>query len=509
VDEAKFRLDLRSQRLWNGGQPVRLSNKAFQLLRLFIDNPDYLLTKDDILDGVWGQVYVTEGLVKEYVHDLRQALGDDPKQPQFIETVHGQGYRFLGGIEAVAPASSKDMRGNTRTRPPSLAVQPFTDLTGDDRWALFCRGLSEDLLIDLARYPDLMVTAIGPSSTAAATASRDGPDGNDPAADYLLNGSVQASGPLVRVNVKLVETHTGGHIWTDRYERELGEFFAIQSDIVGHVASAVGGFGGQIPLVERARLGRKQPSDLQVYELYLFGHELETRFEEEHALHGLELLQRAVQLDPGFARAWLVLAWIAWLIIQEKWTDDLEALRTLEREAFIKAASLDPRDPFALMELALMRGSGGDSAGASDALERALDLGKNQADLLIVASRPVATTLDDPKRAVEIMDKGLQFHTNVSVWHNLTIARVSYFAKDFDRAVRHARLVPASSSSMTRLFEVLALAQLGHTKELGELSRSFRARYPKFDPHDFMRDHPITAPGAQQLFLEGIEKAGI
>ena len=89
-----YRLDLGDERLWHGDQPVQISNKAFQLLRLFVSNPNRLLTKDDILEGVWRDLFVSEGLIKEYVHDLRLALGDDPKHPIFIETVRGRGYRF-------------------------------------------------------------------------------------------------------------------------------------------------------------------------------------------------------------------------------------------------------------------------------------------------------------------------------------------------------------------------------------------------------------------------------
>ena len=77
---ADFKIDLSDERLWDGDRPVDIGNKAFQLLRLFVENPNYLLTKDDILDGIWRDVHVSEGLVKEYVHDLRQALGDDPKR---------------------------------------------------------------------------------------------------------------------------------------------------------------------------------------------------------------------------------------------------------------------------------------------------------------------------------------------------------------------------------------------------------------------------------------------
>ena len=79
METAKFRLDLGDERLWNGDQPVQITNKAFQLLRLFVSNPNCLLTKDHILDGVWHDVWVSEGLIKEYVHDLRQALCDYPK----------------------------------------------------------------------------------------------------------------------------------------------------------------------------------------------------------------------------------------------------------------------------------------------------------------------------------------------------------------------------------------------------------------------------------------------
>jgi len=509
VKTTKYRLDLGDERLWNGDQPVRVSNKAFQLLRLFVDNPNRLLTKDDILDGVWRDVCVSEGLVKDYVHDLRLALGDDPKRPAFIETVHGRGYRFLGGIEEVNGPSGLKTQSQPGARPPSLALLPIVNLTDEERWARFCRGLGEDLIIDLARFPDLMVIAVDPPPAETADGPKAGSNGNGITTDYVLNGSVQASDTRVRVSVKLIETRTGNHVWTDQYERELGEVFAVQSDIVGHVASAVGGFSGQIPHLERLRLGRKPPGDLQAYELYLLGHELETRFEKQNALRGFELLQRAVELDPGFARAWLVLGWIAWLIVQEKWVDDIEGYRALQREAFTKAAALDPLDTFALMELAAVRSGDGDSTGASDALERALDLGRNQADLLIVASRYVATILDDPDRAIRIMDRGLLLSTRVSVWHRLTAARVCYFAKDFERAAENAKLVPASSAAMTRLFQILALAQLGRTEEVAELVLAFKARYPKFVPQDFMRDHPITAPGAQRLFLDGIEKAAL
>ena len=503
----KFKLDLRDERLWGGDHLVRISNKAFQLLRLFVCNPNRLLTKDVILEEVWHDVCVSEGLIREYVHDLRLALGDDPKHPQFIESVHGRGYRFLGGVEVVDNATDIAAPAKSRTEPPSLTVLPFTNLTGDERWSRFCRGLSDDLITDLARYPDLMVIANGGPSMDRTNSSDDRKLGRTFSAGYVLDGSVQASNTDFRVNVRLIETGTGNHIWTEQFEREFGKFIEIQSDIVGHVASAVGGFSGQIPHTERLRLSRNPPGDLHAYELYLLGYELELQCEKQSTLRGFELLQRAVKLDPNFARAWLVLAWMCWQIVMEKWVDDTHSYWELEREAFMKAATLDPLDPFALMELAVVRAVDGDIIGAGDALERALDLGRNQADLLIAVSNYFVTVMDDPVRAMQLFDKGQQMIIRMPGWHYLTGARVSYFAKDFDRAFSNARRGP--DNLPTRLFELLSLAQLDRRDEVKELARAFEARHPKFDPETFLKVLPITADGAQRLFLEGIDMAGL
>jgi len=499
MQSSEFKLDIGDERLWRGDEPVQLSNKAFQLLRLFVENSDRLLTKDQILEGVWGEIWVSEGLVKEYVHDLRQALGDDPRRPQFIETVRGRGYRYLGGVEESSRADGVAAGTKLRAHQPSLAVLPFTNLTGEERWARFCHGLCDDLIIDLARYPDLMVVAWKHPA--------EGSEVRELKTDYALSASVQASGAKVRVNVKLIETRNSTHVWTDQYERELGELFAIQNDIVGHVASAVGGFSGQIPHTERLRLGRRPPGDLNVYELYLLGHELESRFEKESTLRAFELMQRAVMLDPDYARAWLVRGWTCWQILLENWADNTQDYYELWRESFLRAAMLDPLDPLAMMELAAVRAGDGDSSGARDALERALDLGRSQADLLISSANSIALNLDDPGRAKRTLDRGLELIATVGDWQRLSMARVAYFTKDFERALNDARLGP--DNLLTHLIEILSLAQLNCRDEVQNHSLAFRARHPTFDPQDFMRSYPITATGARELFLEGVEKAGL
>jgi adenylate cyclase len=506
VEKANYRLDVGDERLWYGDQPVQISNKAFQLLRLFVSNPNRLLTKDYILGGVWRDVCVTEGLIKDYVHDLRLALGDDPKQPQFIETVHGRGYRFLGGVEEGQRAVVTTAPTKPSTHPPALVVLPFTNLTEEERWARFCRGLSDDFVTDLARYPDFMVIAHNGSTIHSASDDGEITLGRSLGTRYVLSGSVQASNTKVRVNVRLVETGSDNHLWTERYDRELGEVFDIQSDIVGQVASAIGGFSGQIPHAERLRLGRKPPGDLHAYELYLLGHELESRFEKQSTLKALELAQRAVQLDPNYARAWLVVGWTCWQLSLERSTEDPLNYSGLAREAFLKAAALDPLDPFAIMELGAVRAGDGDATGARDALERALDLGRNQAELQIVAANTIAIVLDEPARAIQLLDKGLKRISIPSDWQQISMARVAYFAEDFERALKDARCSP--NNLLTRLIEILSLSQLDRTEEIHDLVKIFEARHPDFDPREFVKSYPMGT-GARRLFMDSIEKAGL
>lgn len=115
-------VDLANARAWRGHREVRLSPRAFDLLGLFVSNPDRLLTKDAILDALWPDRCVTEGVIKGYVRDLRRALGDDSRAPAYIRTVHCRGYRFVGRIVA-------EPGGRLRLCPPSAEAGPDAELS--------------------------------------------------------------------------------------------------------------------------------------------------------------------------------------------------------------------------------------------------------------------------------------------------------------------------------------------------------------------------------------------
>lgn len=498
---ARFRLDIENKRLWDSEKPRHLTWKAFDLLRFFVQNPNRLLTREEILENIWRGIHVSEGLVREYVHDLRLALDDDPRSPHLIETVRGRGYRYLGGIEIETASASAGRPQARGTDPPTILVLPIENLADGERWERFCRGIRDDLITELSRYPDCAVMDGG-----ASLMDHDADVDSDIGADYLLRGSMQASESMLRMNLHLIDQH-GRTLWSERYDRDIADIFAIQGDIVAHVVSALGGLEGQIAEAERRRLGRRPPESLNAYELYLLALGLEERHQRESTLEAFELLQKALSLDPKLARAWLILGWSCHQIWSELWTDDPQFYATLELQAYVKSARLDPRDPLALIEFAAVRALEGDSVGAKDGFERAVDLGWHQADVLATAAKFFAMVQDDPPRAVQILDRSQQLRSSSPDWHFMHEMRVAYFAHDYERALDSARRAPDLKT--VHLFEMLSAAQLGRSKDIGELRAAFAERHPAFDVAEFMRGQPIVGTRAIAHFLDGITKAGL
>lgn len=301
-----FKIDLGDERLWDGDRPVEISNKAFQLLRMFVANPNRLLTKDHILDGVWHDVYVSEGLIKDYVHDLRQALGDDPKQPRFIETVHGRGYRFLGGVEAIRRSADAD--GLTPLSKPSIAVLPFVNISGEPEQEYFADGLSEEIITALSLVPWLFVIARNSSFSYKGLTIDVRKVGEELGVRYVLEGSIRRAGDRVRINGQLVDTETAAHIWADRYESKLDNVFDLQDEITDAVVNAV---GPKIQLAEIERATRKRPSNLNAYDLYLKARAALNSVQIDDAIG---FLDEAVAHAPDYAKAKAVRAWCTTLI---------------------------------------------------------------------------------------------------------------------------------------------------------------------------------------------------
>lgn len=343
-------LDLRDERLSVSGAPVRLGGRALNVLRVLMERPQTLLTKDELFASVWPGLTLSEAVLTTAVKELRQAIGDKARQPRFIETAHGRGYRFLLPVRRaeepeaapVQPSAAKaaahrpgwrawtgigagvvllvagaawvavDRLWNdpepvatvSVVQPKSLVVLPFEDLSPEGGQQWFADGLAEEVQSTLARAPDLRLV----SRTSAANMVREGANGQEVAkrlgAAQFLKGSVRRAGNQVRVTVRLVRAADGVELWSHSYDSDVRDVISIQEDIAYQIASSLKTVTDPARLRIMVAAGTRS---VEAHEAYLRGLAADQRqfqdgdvaFAEEAA----DAYERARDLDPQFAAA--------------------------------------------------------------------------------------------------------------------------------------------------------------------------------------------------------------
>ena len=267
-----------------------------------------------------------------------------------------------------------------------IAVLPLANLSGDPRWERFADGITEDLITDLARDPDLHVIARNSTATYKGEAVDVRQVGRELGVRYVLEGSLQAEAGRVRLTAQLIDAGTGGHLWAERYDRPEADLFAVQDEVARSVASALGGWYGRLAMARREEARRKPPASLEAFDLYLLGLEQEHRYTRTSMQEAIRLFSRAVELDPGFARAWAMLGVAHGMAAASGLVDDPLAANRLWVEYAKKAADLDPFDAFTQCQIGGVRALEGDLQGAEAALDRALAMAPNDASTLQVVT---------------------------------------------------------------------------------------------------------------------------
>jgi TolB-like protein/DNA-binding winged helix-turn-helix (wHTH) protein len=193
---------------------------------------------------------------------------------------------------------------------PSIAVMPFENLSNDDDQIHFSEGITEDIITELSRSPDLIVIARNSTFSYEDRSFPVGEIGRTFAIEYVVKGSIRKTGNRVRVTVQLVEGETGKHIWAERYDRELSDVFELQDELTRGIVAVL---PGRIENFQASKVVRKPPGTMVAYELLLSGKFHHHKFSQSDCLKALDYLDRAIELDPQFAAAY---AWKACVLGQ-------------------------------------------------------------------------------------------------------------------------------------------------------------------------------------------------
>ena len=298
---------------------------------------------------------------------LRSALGVEPED-QTKRLLEGHGNFAAapqigpGPVRPRAVAAAEDL--------PMIAVLPFNNMSDDGTQRYFADGLTEDIITELARFSSLSVVARNSTFVYRDQAVDLVAVGKSLGAQYVVEGSVRKLGDRVRLTAQLIDAADGRHVWAERYDRQLEDIFALQDELVHDIVTVL---PGQIEASDRKHALRKPARNMAAYDYYLQALECERRYDQEGIVAGRRALDKAVLLDPGFARAHALLAYFTFA---EQWFADVVDEDLLNRAVALaqRAVELDPNDNDCYAKLGTAYLNNCDYGQARHYLERAIEM---------------------------------------------------------------------------------------------------------------------------------------
>jgi TolB-like protein/class 3 adenylate cyclase len=392
---------------------------------------------------------------------------------------------------------------------PSIAVLPFENLSGDPKQERLAGGLTEDVITDLSRFRELFVIARNSTEVYKGKPVDVRHVARELGVQYVLEGSLQIDGDQVRITAQLIDGTTGNHVWAERYDRPLDDVFVVQDEVTKKIAGTLApSMSGVLTRAGRDSARRKPPESLQAYENYLLGIEHKHRFTPEDNQKALELLSKAIELDPGLARAYVGLALAHGVAIENGWTTSYPNTLDAMLKALRQALALDPSDGQAHLTLALYHMYvGGFEQGLAET-EKALSLNPNDADVLVIAAA-IVPWFGRSELASQLADRAVRINPTYPDWYKLNLLLAYYFAGQYDKAIA-ATQSNLSPASYDYVYRPLAYAQTGRKAEAQAASTELFQRYPEHSAERFLSDTgPFARDVELNLFLDGHRKAGL
>lgn len=387
-----FELDLAAVELRADGIARSLEPQVFRLLALLVEHHGRLVSRDEIIEKVWDGRVVSDAAVASRVKSARQALGDDGLGQRFIKTVHRRGFRFIADIKIVRSAPSHVssdtyapnvspsvgvlVRQLERMSRPSIAVLPFRMVGESVRCKALASALPDELITELSRLRWLFVTARGSSFRVHTENAAFGEIGQLLGVRYCLWGTIEISDRHLVVTVELVDTSDEGIVWADRFSGRIDDVHSIREDIRARALMAL---DLRIPMHEAALARLAVPDDLDAWSAYHLGLQHVYRFNRADNAAASRLFERAVTLDPGFARAHAGLSFVHFQTAFMRYTEDIPGEVRAARRAAERGLELDAIDPFVNFTMGRTYWLEGDLDSSLGWLERATRVSPNYA----------------------------------------------------------------------------------------------------------------------------------
>ena len=393
---------------------------------------------------------------------------------------------------------------------PSIAVLPFTNMSGDPEQDYFADGLVEDIITALSHVPRLFVVARNSTFTYKDRAADVRTVGRELAVRYVLEGSVRRSGDRLRLTGQLIDAGDGTHLWAERFDGRVEDIFDLQDDMTGRV---VGAIAPRLETAEIERSKRNRPESLGAYDLYLRALAAVRRMTRESSDEALLLLERALKIDPEYAVAAGLGAWACTLRVAQNWPVDREAEKSrgveLGRIAVLKGQNDSEALAAGGYALAFL---GEELREGLRAIDRAISLNSNSAMALAHAGW-VHNYLGQPNEAIQALERSMRLSPrDPTLFRTQTaLAFAHLFRDEFEQAITWARRAMEANPNYTVTYRALAcaLAHAGRLHEAQAVIQRLATLLPDVSFRTLPERDVFKHSGKLDLINEGLRLAGV
>ena len=408
-------------------------------------------------------------------------------------------------------ASIQPQPGPAPAKPdkPSIAVLPFTNMSGDQEQEYFSDGITEDIITDLSKVSGLLVIARNSSFAYKGKNVDIRTVGQELGVRSVLEGSIRRAGNRVRITAQLIDAADGGHLWAERYDRDLTDIFAVQDEVTLQIVSAL-----RVTLSpsEKARVAEAGTSDVAAHDAFLQGRELILAATKDRISfeRSIEFFNKAVALDPDYGAPYAGLAMAHNVDFHGHFTDDGDRAIDIAADFADKAVKRSPTDPFVRFVAAIVATFRGDFARAATEADAAVALSPSYAGAYSVRGL-IEVYSGHPLAAIPQLEKSIRLDPASSQQFLHFLGTAHLVAGHYEAAAAHfkERIRLAPKTDLSRAFLASALGHLGQIDEARRVWRELQEINPKYSYDEHVGRLPFKNRADVDCIKEGLVKAAL
>jgi TolB-like protein len=398
---------------------------------------------------------------------------------------------------------------------PSIAVLPFTNISEDPKQEYFADGMTDDLITDLSKISGLFVIARNSAFTYKGKPVKIRQVAEELGVRYVLEGSVRKAGDRVRINAQLIDATTGGHLWAERYDGEMGDVLTLQDRITGKIVAAL---AVKLTASQQEQIARKYTDNVAAYDAFLRGREHYWRYTPDDFAEAVRYFEKAVELDPNYGRAYAALAMTYFESAWNIWSESSLGVSWYEArnraERYLQKAMNNPTS-LVHQVASKMHSYFREHEEAIAKAQRAIALDPNDANSYLAMAYALIYA-GRPKEALDFVVKAMRLDPHYPAYYLVVLGLAQFSMEQFEEATNsfERALKRNPENSWPLLLLAAAYGHLGRKQVATAAIEKFKKINPNPDLSvETIIDWPISKrykdPADKDRFLEGLRKAGL